>query len=101
MGIPPRTEERPNISPPVWSRRAFIRSVGGTLALLLLDACTRASGPSGPALPGWFAFTVASGDLWVVRGDGSDRHRVTSSGDGVDFSPTWAPDASQLAFRHS
>ena len=80
------------------------------MALVVLDACTRGSNsagrtsgsPSGAVgLPGWFAFTVANGDLWVMRGDGSDRHRVTSSRDGVDFSPTWAPDASQLAFRHS
>jgi Tol biopolymer transport system component len=53
------------------------------------------------SLSGWFAFTVTGGDLWVMRGDGSDRHQVTTSGDGVDISPTWAPNASRLAFRHS
>jgi Tol biopolymer transport system component len=59
------------------------------------------SSPAALSLPGWFAFTLAGGDLWVTRADGSDRRQVTSSGDGVDISPTWAPDASQLAFRHS
>lgn len=81
----------------------------GGASLLVLDACTRGatagktrgSSPSASFLPGWFAFTIAGGDLWVMRGDGSDRHQVTRSGAGVDFSPTWAPDASRLAFRHS
>jgi Tol biopolymer transport system component len=53
------------------------------------------------SLPGWFAFTVAGGDIWAVRGDGSDRHQVTVSGGGVDTSPTWSPDASRLGYRHS
>ncbi len=59
------------------------------------------SSPAALSLPGWFAFTVAGGDLWAMRGDGSERHRVTTSGEGVDTSPTWAPDAARLAFRHS
>ena len=59
------------------------------------------SSPAAVSLPGWFAFTVAGGDLWAVRGDGSDRHQLTQSREGVDISPTWAPDASRLAFRHS
>jgi Tol biopolymer transport system component len=90
------------------SRRGFLRSIGGAASLLVLGACTRGATAgktpgSSPAsfLPGSFAFTIASGDLWVERGDGSDRHRVTRSGAGVDLSPTWAPDASQLAYRHS
>jgi hypothetical protein len=53
------------------------------------------------SLSGWFAFTVTGGDLWVMRRDGSERHQVTTSGDGVDISPTWAPNASRIAFRHS
>jgi len=36
-----------------------------------------------------------------MRGDGSERRQVTKSGAGVDTSPTWAPDVSRLAFRHS
>lgn len=90
------------------SRREFLLSIGGAASLLLLEACTRsstgktpASSPAASPLRGWFAFTVAGGDLWVMRGDGSDRHQVTRSGAGVDFSPTWAPNASRLAYRHS
>lgn len=90
------------------SRRGFLRSIGGAASLVVLEACTRGAAAgktpgSAPAsfLPGWFAFTIAGGDLWVMRGDGSDRHQVTRSGAGVDFSPTWAPDASRLAYRHS
>ena len=57
--------------------------------------------PAAPALPGWFAFTGRDGDLWVMRGDGSGRLQVTQPEGSVDFSPTWAPDASRLAFRSS
>jgi Tol biopolymer transport system component len=59
------------------------------------------SSPTAPVLPGKFAFTVLGGDLWVMRGDGSDRRQITLSGEGVDTSPSWAPDGSRLAFRHS
>jgi TolB protein len=45
--------------------------------------------------------TVKGGSLWAMRGDGSDRRQLTSPTEGVDISPTWAPDASRLAFRHS
>lgn len=81
------------------------------LLLLLatfLAACGTVPSPSAsqpsasaPSLAGWFAFTVAGGDLWAVRGDGADRHRLTTSGDAVDISPSWSPDASRLVFRHS
>ncbi|MDP9269362.1 MAG: hypothetical protein M3P14_00015 [Chloroflexota bacterium] len=36
-----------------------------------------------------------------MRGDGSDRRQLTTSGGGVDTSPSWAPDASRLAYRHA
>lgn len=64
-------------------------------------ACGSVPSPSAISLPGSFAFTVAGGDLWAMRGDGSGRHQLTTSGDAVDTSPTWAPDASRLAYRHS
>jgi Tol biopolymer transport system component len=57
--------------------------------------------PAAVSLPGRFAFSAAGGDLWVVEGDGSKRRQVTTSGEGADFSPTWAPDGSRLAYRHS
>jgi len=99
---------------PGGSRRALVLLALGTLAAACGPApsesvyqpstsasVVQTSSPTLLSLPGWFAFTVAGGDLWAVRGDGSDRHQLTRSADGVDFSPTWAPDASRLAFRHS
>lgn len=104
----------------VAARRAGFRTrpaVSCAVILSLAAACGPASPqaaslPAAPSaeqspssasesLPGWFAFTVPGGDLWVMRGDGSGRRQVTESGDGVDTSPTWAPDARRLAFRHS
>ncbi len=84
----------------------------GTLLLVVIGsvgvACAPVPSPSAsdapPAaisLPGSFALTVANGDLWAMRGDGSDRHQLTHSEDGVDISPAWAPDATRLAYRHS
>ena len=84
----------------------------GALVLLVSGTLAAACGPTAPQpsnesstsaleLPGEFAFTIADGDLWAVRGDGSDLRQLTTSEDGVDISPTWAPDASQLAYRHS
>ncbi len=94
-------------------RRALVLPIVGTIVV----ACGLVSSPSlrpsalpsplptpstaAPEVPGWFAFTVVGGDLFAERGDGSDRHRLTTSGDGVDISPSWAPGASRLAYRHS
>jgi Tol biopolymer transport system component len=99
---------------PGGSHRALVLLTLGTLAAAcglmpsgsVYQASTsvsvnQTSSPTALSLPGWFAFTVAGGDLWAVRGDGSHRHQLTRSGAGVDTSPTWAPDASRLAFRHS
>ena len=83
---------------------ALVLLVSGTLAAACGSIPPQQSNESSTSaleLPGWFAFTVADGDLWAIRGDGSDRHQLTTSEDGVDISPTWAPDASQLAYRHS
>src|SRR5262245_29018762 len=42
------------------------------------------------------AFTFA-GDLWVVGRDGGEAKRLTS-GTGLEYSPHFSPDGSQIAF---
>jgi TolB protein len=41
----------------------------------------------------------AHGDLWSIRPDGSDLHRLTRSGDARD--PTWSPHGDRLAYAKS
>ena len=74
------------------------RSVSGTidspeLPHALVDL------PVARDLPGRIAYNTIEGDLWMVNGDGSGRRRLTDSGEGIDYSPTWAPTGSQIAFR--
>lgn len=50
-------------------------------------------------LLGRFAYATHSGDIWVVNADGSDSRRITRSGAGFDFKPTWSPDGTRIAFQ--
>lgn len=44
----------------------------------------------------WIAYTSA-GDVWLIRPDGSEEHKLTQPGY-VDQSPAWSPDGIQISF---
>jgi Tol biopolymer transport system component len=50
---------------------------------------------------GRIAFSTRGGDIWVMNANGTCRHRVTRSGTGRDFDPSWAPNGTRLVFRTS
>ncbi|MFL5760753.1 MAG: TolB family protein [Thermomicrobiales bacterium] len=54
---------------------------------------------AGTVLAGRLAYVDPAGDLWVVDGDGAQRRRVTDSGAGADYDPSWAPDGTRFVFR--
>jgi Tol biopolymer transport system component len=102
----------PRPEPPEAGRDVDGMTMTRRSLVLLMAVAVAACGPgpspsssessrAAPTLPGSIAFTVANGDLWAMRGDGSDRRQLTTSGAGIDVSPSWAPDASRLAYRHS
>ena len=82
------------------------------VAALLAAACVGAGAAPGrtdrrypPVLKrnlfGRIAYSTRGGDIWVMNANGTCRHRVTRSGSGHDFDPSWAPDGSRLVFRTS
>ena len=52
---------------------------------------------SQPAISATHVAFVYAGDLWSAKIDGSDVRRLTSD-DGVESSPAFSPDGSQIAF---
>jgi Tol biopolymer transport system component len=53
------------------------------------------------ALRGRVAYSIRGGDIWVMNANGSGRRRLTRSGRGVDFDPSWSPDGRAIVFRTS
>ncbi|MFZ0395402.1 MAG: winged helix-turn-helix domain-containing protein [Terracidiphilus sp.] len=67
--------------------------VGGSLRRLATDAIDSAWYPDGSRL----AYGRASGDIFVIRSDGTDEHKLASPG-GYIRSLAWSPDGTKLRF---
>ena len=52
-------------------------------------------------LRGRIAYSTLAGDIWVMNADGIGRRRLTRSGAGNDFDPSWSPRARAIVFRTS
>ncbi len=73
----------------LWS----FRLVGGSLRRLSEGAIDSAWSPDGLQI----AYGNATGDIFVIRSDGTDEHKVASPG-GYIRSLAWSPDGSRLRF---
>jgi Tol biopolymer transport system component len=81
--------------------------IGWSMALAVMPALgaspslTTTVRPSPVALvPGepWLAFAWYPDSLYLVRPDGTDRHRIDLGIDGVPSVPSWSPDGERIAF---
>ncbi|MDQ2966752.1 MAG: hypothetical protein M3R37_00320 [Actinomycetota bacterium] len=106
-GAPRRRRQRPSsflVSMPRTVRLALI-----VMALLLVMAgiatATYLAVRAAPAKPGTIAFS-RSGDIYIMRGDGSHLRRLTGFHEprgtrrnhAFDFMPSWSPDGRTLTF---
>jgi Tol biopolymer transport system component len=64
--------------------------------------------PGGPvpaadrtALRGIVAYSTRSGDIWVMKANGTQKRRLTRSGRGFDFDPSLSPNGKSVVFRTS
>jgi TolB protein len=81
----------------------FAAIFAATAALGLVSAGSTGAVP--PAvmsnLHGRIAYSTSRGDIWVMNADGSHRRRITRSGSGFDFDPSFSPDGKSVVFRTS
>ncbi len=76
------------------------RGVGLLIALVLAGGVPQ-PGSGAQATPTPHVNRIAfsfEGEIWSMNVDGTDRTRLTDS-PGEDFSPSWSPDGSRIAFR--
>ena len=52
-------------------------------------------------LHGRIAYSTRRGDIWVMNANGTRRRRITHSGAGFDFDPSFSPDGRRIVFRTS
>lgn len=84
--------------------RAPVVAAGALLATVLVVTSASAGSRGYPpiswtAIGGKLAFTDAAGDIWIAGPGGANARRVTRSGHGSDFDPSWSPDGTSLVFR--
>jgi DNA-binding winged helix-turn-helix (wHTH) protein/Tol biopolymer transport system component len=73
----------------LWS----LRLVGGSLRRLASGAIDSAWSPDGL----WLAYGTATGDIFVIRSDGTAEHKLATPG-GYTRSLAWSPDGTKLRF---
>ncbi len=71
----------------------YVRDVNGMVSTLL---ASNAQNPSWSPDSRRIAF-ASSADVWVIRADGTRKHRLTRS-TALEDTPTWSPDRRRLAF---